>query len=388
MLSRKLLFCMITILFWFSIYAYVPHITNYAKEMGATYQMIGIIAGSYGLSQTILRIPLGIASDRIQKKKIFIILGSLVTTISALIVYFFPNPYTLLLARSLAGIAASTWVNFTVMFASYFDSSQTTKAVGIINSVNKAGQFIAMLAGGFVALYFGIVYIFILSTIIGIITFILSFFIVEDIDPMDKEPLKLSDLSIIINNKELIYVSCLGALSQLITYGTTFAFTPLVAASLGANNLQLGYLSVFFILPQILFATLAGTIFLKYLGEKNTLLIGFALNASLSFVIPFVTNLYVLYGVQIANGIGCSITFPLLTALAIKKVNYSLRNSAMGFYQAIYGVGMIIGPILIGTVSDHYGLISGFIITGVIGVIAIITILIYDANKEDIVANY
>lgn len=387
MLNRKLLFCTITGFFWFAVYAYVPQITSYAKELGASYSLIGVIAGSYGLSQTLLRIPLGIASDRVMHKKNFIILGSLMTVISPTLVYYFPSPFILLLARLLAGIAASTWVNFTVMFASYYKCSEATKAVGIINSVNKVGQFIAMLVGGFISLYFGTVYIFFVSAITGVIALILSFFIKEEYILMDKNPFSLLDIAIIVKNKETIFISYVGALSQMITYGTTFGFTPLVATRLGANNLQLGYLTAIFILPQILFATLSGTVLLKYLGEKNTLLIGFSVNALLSILIPFVPSLFVLYVVQFVNGISCSITFPLLSGMAIRKTDLRYRNTVMGFFQAIYGVGMIVGPVLIGATSDCFGLLSGFIIAGLVGVIAVFTILIYDANKETLVAN-
>ena len=69
MINKKTLFCIVTGLFWFSLYAYVPQMTSFAKDMGASYKMIGIITGAYGLSQTLLRIPLGIASDVLNKEK-------------------------------------------------------------------------------------------------------------------------------------------------------------------------------------------------------------------------------------------------------------------------------------------------------------------------------
>ncbi|SNS80838.1 Predicted arabinose efflux permease, MFS family [Anaerovirgula multivorans] len=383
-MNRKTLFCIITGFFWFSLYAYVPQIANYAKEMGASYKMIGLIAGAYGLSQTVLRIPLGVTSDMLNRRKIFITVGSLVTILSALSVFFLPNAYTLLIARFLAGIAAATWVTFTVMFSSYYEDSQSTKAVGILNSVNKAGQFVAMLAGGIISLYIGVRYIFMLSVITGIIAFVLSISIEEEKSPMPRRAFEISDIAIFIKNKEIMYISFLGALSQLITYGTTFGFTPLVASNIGANNLQLGYLTMIFTLPQILFAALSGTVFIKYFGEKKTLLMGFGLNTILSIFIPFVPTLTMLYVVQMINGIGNAISFPLLTGLVIRNVESNLRNTAMGFYQALYGVGMIVGPILLGNIGDRFGLVSGFIVTGLLGIIAIASILLYEVDKQTV----
>jgi len=67
--NYKILFSVIIILFWFSLYIYVPQLSNYAKELGASYRLIGLIGSAYGFSQTILRIPLGILSDKLRNRK-------------------------------------------------------------------------------------------------------------------------------------------------------------------------------------------------------------------------------------------------------------------------------------------------------------------------------
>ena len=63
-------------LFWFSVYTYPSFLTTYATDtLGATKVMAGMIVGSYGLTQMVLRIPLGIVSDIIRKRKPFVMLG-------------------------------------------------------------------------------------------------------------------------------------------------------------------------------------------------------------------------------------------------------------------------------------------------------------------------
>ena len=88
MTNKKILFSVVTVLFWFSLYAYVPQLTNYANEMGASYRLIGLIGGAYGFTQTILRIPIGIISDKLMKRKVFVLLGIICAVISAASVYF------------------------------------------------------------------------------------------------------------------------------------------------------------------------------------------------------------------------------------------------------------------------------------------------------------
>ena len=62
-------------------------------------------------------------------------------------IYLFPNPYSLLIARFIAGIASATWVNFTVLYISYYNSDESNKAVGIVNAHSKMGQLLAMFLG-------------------------------------------------------------------------------------------------------------------------------------------------------------------------------------------------------------------------------------------------
>ena len=58
--------------FWFSVYTYPSFLTSYAvNELKASTAIAGMIVGSYGLMQMALRIPLGILSDVLKKRKPF-----------------------------------------------------------------------------------------------------------------------------------------------------------------------------------------------------------------------------------------------------------------------------------------------------------------------------
>lgn len=368
---RKGLFSIVTILFWFSLYAYVPQLTNYANELGASFKLIGLIAGAYGFTQTILRIPIGILSDKLMNRKIFIVLGTACTILSASIAYLIQNPYALLVARLIAGIASATWVNFTILFLSYFDTSESSKSVGIATANSKIGQLLAMFTGGFIAVRYNIRYLFLLSTFIGIISFFLGFFIYEEKIQIQNKDKNTNGILIIFKNKKTVIISILGLLVQLITYATNFGFTPIVATNLGADNFHLSILTTIFTLPQVIFSVLSGTVMTKKYGEKNTLLFGFILTTTICFITPFVPNLIILYIFQLISGIGNAITFSLLMAMVIEGVESNIMTTTMGFFQAIYGIGMIIGPIILGYIGDIFNLTIGFMVVGFIGLTSI-----------------
>lgn len=142
------LFYIVTTLYWFSLYTYVPTLSTYVRSLGASYKLVGIIVGSYGLSQMLLRIPLGILSDKLNKRKPFVSLGVFLGLFSCFGMFFFHEPIWVLVFRSMAGAAAATWVTYTVMFSNYFSEKEMPKSIGIINSYCYFGQVLAMIIGG------------------------------------------------------------------------------------------------------------------------------------------------------------------------------------------------------------------------------------------------
>jgi MFS family permease len=86
----QVLMYFVNALFWTTVYVYVPQFSDYIKhDIGATATMVGLIAGSYGVTQMLLRLPLGIWSDRLSRRKPFILAGIAMGGLSSLVMFFF-----------------------------------------------------------------------------------------------------------------------------------------------------------------------------------------------------------------------------------------------------------------------------------------------------------
>ena len=361
------LYYLVTSLFWFSLYTYVPNLSIYAEGLGASHKLIGLILSSYGFTQMILRIPLGIYSDTINKRKVFILLGILSSLVSALGMGLFKNPWALLIFRGLSGVAAAAWVPFTVLFSSYFTAQESSKAMGYINSFNALGQMVAMLLGGIIASKLSSQAPFFLAAGVGVVALLLGTNIVEKEEK--REPMKLTQLLGVGKEKQLLIPSSLAVLVQLLTFASVYGFTPLAAQKIGANEFQTGLLTTLSTLPGIFASAMSGSIFAKKFGERKTLTLGFLTIALSCSVIPIINNINLLYISQMTGGFARGVIFSLLMSLSIQSVESHKRATAMGFFQAIYGIGMFIGPILVGVISDLVGLSWGFWIIGLVGVI-------------------
>ena len=368
--TTQWLFCTVTLLYWFSMYTYVPILPVYASSLGASYKMVGLIVGAYGISQLLLRIPQGVLSDRWRKRKIFVVSAMFISVISSLGMFWFPDATALLLFRGLSGMAATVWVIMVVLFASYFTPAEAPKAYGIMNSVGFTGQVVAMFAGGLVAEVWGRPSTFILAAAGAALALGLSLFVRENV-PKAGPPLRLSQVPVIMRNHHVLLASGMAILVQLVVYGTVFGFVPVVARNLGATNLELGLLTALASLPSILASMLSGTLFMERLGRQATLCAGFFLLALSAALVPFLDSVIQLLGVQIIGGFGRGLVFPLLMAFAVTSVEDRIKATAMGIFQSLYAFGMFIGPVMVGTVSDLAGLSAGFWVCGLVGLAGI-----------------
>ena len=330
--------------------------------------MVGLVVGSYGLIQMLLRIPLGIWSDRIGKRKVFITIGVLLALGSSLLMGLFPSVLAVLVGRSLAGAAAATWVSFTVLFSSYFPSQEAPRAMGLAVFYSIVGQMIATSMGGYIAEIYGWQAPFLLGALVGLVGVLLSLRIKES-EWIDRKPLQASELLAVGRERGLLIVSGLAILVQCITFATAYGFTPIHAQAIGASQGELSLLTFFSTLPVAIAALFSSGGLVNRLGERQVVAWGFILGGLAAAVVPFTTTLPQLYITQALGGLGRGVVFPVLMGLSIKTVPEEKRATAMGFFQAIYALGMFGGPVLVGIIGDISGLTGGFLATGFVGVV-------------------
>ncbi|MDR3564394.1 MAG: MFS transporter [Negativicutes bacterium] len=367
-IRRKVYLAMAVGCCWFSLFAYLPILPTYARDLGASYEMIGVIAGSYGLMQVLLRLPLGIMADKFNRRKIFISFGLVLCVLSGAGMWLIPGVVPLLFFRAVAGIAATAWVVHTVLYVSYYPPVDSAKAMGIVNAISVAGQMIGTLLGGWLAYRFGDEVTFLLATVGGVVGLVFSF-AVADNRQMRRETLRVTDLLEVGKDGSLLLASLLALILQLVTYGTIYGFIPIAARAIGADNFQLGLLPTLFMLPGVCFSVLSGRI-ATWLGSRRAVITGFTIMAGAAAAVPFATSMATLYLSQIAAGLGWGLAFSLLMEYGINPVAENKRATAMGYLQAIYSVGMFVGPVLVGLLAGSVGLDWGFWAVGATGLAA------------------
>lgn len=383
-ISRQghLAFMLATLLYWCSMYTYVPILSPYLESIGFSYAMAGIVLGSYGFMQLLVRFPLGLFSDRLRRRKPFLVLGFAASAAGCLMFIVFHDIFGVTAARAMTGIAASTWVAFSVLYASYFTAESATKAMGAISVFTVSGQLLGMGFSGFAAKMWGWSSTFWLGGACALLGGMLVWFVYEPKGGTARTPIRFKDLASITRSRVLLQVSVLSLLAHGVLFITMFGFTPLYATGIGANQIELSLLVFAFMIPHAAASWISGGKLAPKFGAWRTALAGFIISGLSTLVIPAVPALWLLYATQAVNGFAQGLHMPLLMGLSIQSVEPGKRATAMGFYQAVYSAGMFSGPFVAGWLNESFGLTGGFVLGGILAAIASILIIWWGRSNE------
>ena len=363
---RQPILLVVTSFFWFAMYTYPTFLTPYLTELGASLTMSGLVIGSYGLTQTLVRLPLGILSDRLRNKRVFIMIGMAFSLVSALGLFLVRNVYLILIFRAMTGLSAATWVHITTLYLSYQPSGKASRSMGHLNFISNIGSVCAMLAGGFLAQAYGWQAAFLAAVAGAAIGLLLSLMLTESPVTNDAAQSFSIKASFLVGRDRLLFwTSILALLSQLSTFATMQGFVPQYASLLGADKAQLGLLAAFSVLPRAIASLVGGSLLARYFRLRSLIVIGFVMTGLVACALPLIDNLPLLFFSQIIAGTGVGIQFTLIMSLCTSTIPAERKGSAMGFFQSVYGIGMIVGPVLVGALADIFSLGTGFVIIGV-----------------------
>lgn len=364
--------------FWFAIYIYAPVFGVYLESIGFSYSVIGIILGSYGITQILLRFPLGILSDFLHNaRKKLLIGGFIMALLSSLLLVFFDSFIMILISRLLAGVTASMWVMATVLYSYYFSAGKSAKAMGTLQFVTVATQFLSMAISGYLVHLFGWHFPF----WVGAVASILGIYFIWNIKEVHQNKIEKEKSGIGLHTKKTIrlphlkMLTFLSLIAHAILFITIFGFSLIVASSLGVPEKSFIWLTCAFFIPHAL-ASL-GLVFYEIESRfnKRVLSICFGLTALLLVLIPFSESLFSLSVLHAGIGLTLGFIFPLLLSEVVRVSPADLKMSAMGFFQSFYALGIFLGPLLAGMIADSIGLNEVFVFTGVLSLVASLLVI-------------
>jgi predicted MFS family arabinose efflux permease len=337
----------------FGLFVILPVFALYAERLpGWNLTLVGIALGAYGLTQALLQIPFGWASDRLGRKPVMVF-GLLVFAAGSAVCAVAEAPWALILGRTIQGAGAISGVAIAAT-GDLTRPSQRSKAMAIIGSmigVAIAGSF---MAGPVLTDAVGVPGIFAATAGLAIAAIAI---VAWAVPPLPVRPVtgKRPPFSEVLTDPELLRLY-LGIFVLHAILMALFVVVPfaLVDAGLSAGSHSMFYLATVGAGFVLMLPFVASRRFIPreravFLGAVAVLAGGLVLTAAGFDRIAYLTLGLVIFFAAF------NVLEAKLPALVTKAAPGAARGAAGGVYSSVQFLGLFVGGAAGGALAQHFG---------------------------------
>jgi len=396
MLKATLPLSLVVCLRFLGLFIVLPVIALYAQEFqtndnALSPAMLGLAVGGAYLTQIIFQTPIGILSDRIDRKKV-VMGGLLIFLIGSIICALASNIQTLIVGRLIQGAGAVGGV-VSAQITDLVREEQRTSAMAIMGGGIFASFTLAMLLGPLIGGYFGAEWLFWITAFLTFISMILlalkvpntpkiiySFSLQEhslednkDNIKTAKEIAKASLIKTILNDKNLMLMNISSFLEK--TFMTLiFVVIPLALIENLIPNANIQEQDLWKIYtPAAICAILAlapASILAEKYGKAKLVMVYGILLFLLAYLFIGIGGEYGKFWVFVVGVflffLGFASLEPIMQSLTSKYAKAHIRGGALGIFTTWAYAGSFIGGMLGGIMYHWLGILElGLIVAGI-----------------------
>ena len=356
----------------FGAHVVAVNLPAYAAQVGVGVAMLGLLIAAYDAAEVVAKPVFGAIADRRGMKQTM--LAGLALFIIASLAYLWVDPRLLLLIRFLQGVGAAALSAVSLALVGTYVVERRGRAYGIYNGIKGAGYVVSPIIGGAIVLKSNFAMIFVAAAAIGALAFVLSLFLPEprsDTNPNlddDDDGIGLAGLLAVFRQSTL-WPWYIVTVVNMFFVGILFGFLPVRVYALGYGPLINGVILTAVSASYLLIQPLAGAI-ADRVSPALTIRVGLFLAGACVILTPFVTG-WLLFVVAILAGIGVGTVWTNTDALVSQQALAGKLGATMGVAGTFKEIGDMLGPLLIGIVSQAFGLTVGFVACGVLGLLAL-----------------
>jgi MFS family permease len=336
-----------------------PAFPKLEEALNVPPQNIGLLVTVFTFPTVILGPIIGILADRLGRKKI-LVPSLILFGIAGAACGFARDFNLLLLLRFLQGIGAASLLSLSVtLIGDLYTGVRRTSAMGYNASVSSMGTATYPIIGGALATM-GWNYPFLLP-LVAIPIGLLVLFALKSPEPKGERNLKeyLRNAWIILKNRQLVGLFIASAANFILLYGAYVTYLPKIIASFGADSFTIG-LFLSSISVAIAFTSSQLGRLARRFSEQTLVRASFIFYALALFIIPFITNLWLLLIPTTIFGIGLGIGFPSIQTILAQLAPKEYLATVISVNGTFFGLGQTLGPLLMGVAYSMGGIHSVF----------------------------
>lgn len=331
---------------------------------GDNLTLVGIALGAYGLTQALLQLPFGMASDRYGRKPV-IVFGLLLFAAGSFLAAAAPDIYWTILGRALQGAGAIS-AAVTALAADLTREQHRTKVMALIGSSIGLMFAFSLVAAPALDAIIGLSGLFVLTGLLALAAIWLVLRVVPDPPPAEHHELEpvgfrtvLFDGQLLRLNFGILTLHFIQMAMFIVVPGALVASGGIPVAAHWKIYLPVVLASFVLMLPPIFYAERRARIKPVFVGAVFVLLLaqgGFLYGSGLFNAL--VANLVVFFVVF-------NILEATLPSLVSRIAPPQAKGTALGIYNTTQSLGLFLGGAAGGWLAQHFGA-SGIFGVGIV----------------------
>jgi MFS family permease len=352
------------------------NLPTYAGQVGVGVAVIGLLIAVYDLAEIIAKPLFGALADRRGMKHTM--LGGIALFVAASLAYPLIDPRLLIVVRFVQGIGAAALSAVSLALIGIYYRERPGRSYGIYNAIKGAGYVLSPIIGTALVWRSQFGAIFLASAAVGTLAFGLTLLLPEPnakgtgaLHLRDDDDFALSGLAAALRQTSLWPWYAVTVVNMFFV-GILFGFLPVRIHALDYGPLPTGILLTLAAASYLLIQPLAGLAADRY-GADSTVRLGLGLAGISVILIPLMEGV-ALGAVAVLAGIGIGTVWTNTDALVSTLAQQGQMGATMGIAGSFKEFGDMLGPLLIGLLSQAFGLTVGFVVCGVVGLLVLVVI--------------
>lgn len=343
----------------------LPVFALYAKTLpgGEDHTLVGLALGMYGLTQAVLMIPFGMASDRLGRKPV-IIAGLLLFALGSFVAAYADSLAGVILGRAIQGAGAVS-AAVTALLADLTREEKRTQAMAMIGSTIGLSFAFSLAAGPAIYRWIGVPGMFALTGILSLAAILVLKYVTPNPghsafhSDAQANPARLGD---VLRNAELLRLNW-GIFALHAAQMAMFTVVPFALVQAGNLDVEHHWL----VYLPVLLGSLILMVPAIIVGEKRGLLkpvLLFAVGLMAAAQIGLALSMTLFWGLVaalFAYFLAFNILEATLPSLISKIAPPEAKGTAMGVYNTSQALGLFFGGFAGGWLAQHQGYFAVFV---------------------------
>src|ERR1700674_283958 len=342
-----------------------PLFSLYTTRLGASLGLLGLITAVLGLTRLVAALPVGMLSDRLDRKTV-LVGGMVMFAVSFVLFALVPSAGWLAVPRVLMAIGmVSTFPLGIAYIGDVVETRDRGAAIGVYTAAMGSGFAVGPLVGTWVASVAGFPAAYLTGAVIAVVgaVFAATRLIKKKAQPgkgtLAPRLVDIPAFAALIRQPALVMACVANIAMTLSMTGAIFTYFPLYARGVGISTVTIGSL---FAWRSI--ASAAGRVPMGPLSTRLpahwTLAGVLVVEAAINVMIARNTSPLPLTILLIVEGVGFGVFLVSAQMAVASAAGGTNRGAAVGLFWMAGSLGHLFSPIALGVIAQELGLIAVF----------------------------